>query len=191
MNGDNNMKDGQTFLLLRYSNKPVSNCIQLHIEIIEKLGYCWFGKIGDIPSDHILSMAFREDKPILVLYRKNDSYICKMTEYSLNKDHVGYPQYYYDEGISPSISFRLNSIEPCKNELFHNSIVISTGAYVEDAMYHSRISYMLCSYVDENKQPKLDEDDCRYKKDGICICRTCVNYDCICDRPKACVKQRR
>ena len=185
------MNDVQKFLLLRYSNKPVHDCILQHKIVIDKLGYCWFGKIGNIPSNNILTNVFEEEQPILVLYRKNDAYICQMDQYSFNTPKTGFPEYYEEEGIFPSISFRLTSIEPCNDELLHNSIVVSTGAYVEDVVYHSRIPFMLCAYVDESKQKKLGENDCRYRKDEYCTCRTCVNYDCLCERPNSCVKQRR
>ena len=134
---------------------------------------------------------FNCEQPMLVLYRKGAAYLCKMEKYTVNRPEQGFPEYYEEMGVFPSISFKLTSIEPCEDEVFHNSIVVSTGAYVEDVVYHSRIPFMLCSYVDEATLEKLDENDCRYRKDGFCTCRTCVNFDCLCERPKSCVKQRR
>ena len=184
------MRDRQKYLLLRYSDVE-RNCIDLHQEIIQQVGYCWFGKIGSVPSSKMLSEVFFEQSPVLVLYRKNASYICELEKYTLQTPNKGIPEYYNSKGINPSIYFCLRSITQCDNSLFHTSIVMSTGAYVEDVIYRSRIPFMLCQYIDESKMPPLAEDDCRYQKDGFCTCRSCVNYDCLCERPKQCTKQRR
>jgi len=185
------MKDGQNYLLLRYSTGTVKDCIKLHKEVLAEKGYCWFGKIGNVPSAHILQQVFDESQPVLVLYRKNAAFICNVKKYSMRTPQDGVPRYYQDEGIFPSVFFCLESIEPCDASLFHDSVVVSTGAYVEDVIFHSRIPFMLCKYVDESKLQPLGTNDCRYKKDGFCTCRTCVNYDCLCERPSSCAKQRR
>ena len=185
------MNDKQQYLLLRYSISEVPDVIEKHQEVINERGYCWFGKIGNIPSSWILNRVFEEEESYLLLYRKDAAFICKLLAYSTRKPLEGIPKYYDEEGIYPSIYFKLEYINPCDKALLHNSIVVSTGAYVEDVVFHSRIPFMLCMFVDESKLQPLGANDCRYKKDGFCTCRTCVNYECLCERPSSCAKQRR
>lgn len=40
------IKKMEKMLLVRYSDFLFSNCIEEHKKIIEKNGYCWFGKVG-------------------------------------------------------------------------------------------------------------------------------------------------
>lgn len=185
------MKDRQTYLILRYSTGLNKNCIHEHQEVLNELGYCWFGKIGNIPSNKILNAVFKEEHPMIVLYKKGAAFICEMETSSERKPQNGYPLYYDTEGVFPSIYFKLISMEVCDECLFHESIVCSTGNYVEDAIYHSRIPFMLCEYIDETTLEPLGINECRYQRDGFCSSRSSVNYNCLCSRPSSCEKQRR
>ncbi len=185
------MKDYQKYLILRYATIIEKDCIKKHQEILESEGYCWFGKIGNVPSKKILDAVFEEETPTLVLYKKGAAFICELISCSPNKQSKAYPAYYDSEKIYPSIYFKLKSITKCDDNLFHDSIVVSTGNFAEDALYHSRIPFMLAQYIDENKHEPLGIDDCRYLKASFCTYRTCVNFDCICQRPSSCIKQRR
>lgn len=180
----------QKFLLMRYSTTPQKDCIEQHKQVLKEYGCCWFGKIGSAPSERILNSVFHEENPTIVLYKKNAVFECTATEYSYEKPEHAYPAYYDQEGIMPTISFRLVSIEETQDNLLHNSIVCSTGNFAEDAVFHSRIPFMLCQYIDESAIPPLPENNCRYRKDGFCCCRTCVSYNCLCHSPQRCSKQR-
>ena len=185
------MKDKQKYLLMRYSSGYVRDCILQHRQVLQEKGFCWYGKIGNVPSDRILNTVFGEPEPQMVLYRKNAAYVCRMDKYSLKKPSEGTPTYYETEGIFLNIYFRLTAIDECDPIIFHDSIAVSTGTFVEDVVYHSRIPFMLCQYIDESKHELLDSRDCRYRKDEFCTCRSCVNYGCFCERPSTCKKQRR
>lgn len=185
------MFDGQKYLLMRYSTGYTGDIIALHKEILDQQGYCWFGKIGNIPSDRILKNVYSDVPSVLILYRKNAAFICETDKYSVRKPSDGIPAYYEKEGIFPSIYFRLKTIDVCDPTIFHDSIVVSTGTFVEDVVYHSRIPFMLCRYVDESKHELLDIRDCRYRREEMCTCRSCVNIGCYCERPSSCAKQRR
>lgn len=37
---------GQKLIAIRYSDFLQANCMELHIEKMKEIGYCWFGKIG-------------------------------------------------------------------------------------------------------------------------------------------------
>lgn len=78
------LKRGDRFLILRYSNGPY-NCIQNHREVIDKLGYFWFGKIGVAPTEKTLSEKLSEDNPLVVLYCHGDAFICQLLEVSTKR----------------------------------------------------------------------------------------------------------
>ena len=185
------LQNEQRFLLLKYSTALEKECIKMHKRVIDELGYCWFGKIGSVPSSKMLEPVFAEEKPIIILHKSNASYICESDAYSVDHKDVGVPSYYEAYDIRPTIYFRLLKIEKCDSSVFHNSIVCSTGTFVEDALFHARIPFMLCRYEDEKMHIPLGVNECRYAVDGFCTCRASVNYSCCCDRPSTCRFQRR
>lgn len=185
------MKDHQKILILRYSTNIERKCIDKHLDVLKEHGYCWFGKIGNIPSERILKNVFEEETAYLLLYKKNAAYLCTLGGYTTDPPQIGVPQYYLENGIYPTVYFKLLSIEPCAQELLRNIIVSSTGAFAEDSLYHSRIPFMLCEYIDEEIWVPLGENDCRYRREDFCSNRNCVNYKGYCERPNSCSKQRR
>lgn len=64
------LRQGQKLLVLRYGKQIISNCIELHEEKIEDIGFCWFGKLGTIPSNKSIEAVLEEDDPAIVLYAR-------------------------------------------------------------------------------------------------------------------------
>ena len=60
------LQQGQKLLVLRYGKQIIENCIELHQEIIEEIGYCWFGKLGTVPSKNPLMLCWK--RKILLLF---------------------------------------------------------------------------------------------------------------------------
>ena len=52
------MVEGQKFLVVRFGTNIVEDCVNKHQEVIEQKGYCWFGKIGVVPSKKVLQSVF-------------------------------------------------------------------------------------------------------------------------------------
>lgn len=185
------MRDHQNLLVLRYSTNIEKECIKKHSEILEENGYCWFGKIGNIPSEKIMRSVFNEETGYLLLYKKGAAYLCVLGGYTTDCPVENVPQYYKENGISPTVYFKLLSIEPCAQNVLRNIVVKSTGLFAEDALYHSRIPFMLCEYIDEENRDLLGENECRYRRDDFCTNCNCVNHKGYCERPSSCSKQRR
>lgn len=106
------LSPGQYFLVLKYSLEYEPQCIALHQEIIEKNGYCWFGKVGKSPSASIIERVMSEKKAALVLYRKGQIHLCTIDDVSYSLQTKAVPEYYLKQRISPSVYFKLCSIEP-------------------------------------------------------------------------------
>lgn len=200
------MEKGQSFILLRYSNNIVSDTIKQHQDVIEKIGFCWFGKIGVVPSKKIQKAILAEDNPRIILYTRGIAHECHLLEISEKRPSKGCPDYYEIEGICPSVYFKLASIEPIKMSELDNYSIISTGRKLLDAIWHSMTSYFFAEWSDgkktetdikqkkqqaeEEKQKTLQVNDCIYRKNGRCSLRSCVNYQYECDRPNMCLKQK-
>ena len=204
------MRIGQQFLLLRYSNNIVSDTIEKHQAVINRLGYCWFGKISTVPSVKIQKAVLDEEEPKIILYTKGVAHECSLLAITDKKPTEGCPDYYEKEGIYPSVYFKLSSIEPVESKELEQYRIISTGRLLPDAIWHSMTSYFFAEWPDTNaskdikeidfkmktsskeeKRPLLDKNDCIYRKNGKCTCRNCISYQYECERPSMCLKQKR
>lgn len=201
------MRKGQQFLLLRYSNNIVPDTIQQHQAVIDKLGYCWFGKIGVVPSAKIQKAILDEDEPRIILYTRGVAHECHLLGIAEKKPSEGCPKYYETEGVFPNVYFKLASIEPVEIPALDKYSIISTGRKLPDAIWHSMTSYFFAEWPDREKkipgekrrevQAKkekielLPTTDCVYRKNGKCTCRSCISYQYECERPSMCLKQKR
>ena len=202
------LKPGQKLLVLRYGNQIIENCIEKHIEIIDKKGYCWFGKLGLIPSKKLMDAVFSEEIPMVILYSRQGAFLCEVEESTENKPKDGYPDYYktelFDNYTYPSVYFKLKSINKIDMETVNDFTVISSGNKALDTLNNSMSSFIFVCYgerteemikahkkQDNNKREKLPENDCVYRKEMLCSLKSCVNYQYECDRPAFCSKQKR
>lgn len=203
------LQQGQRLLILRYGKQIVENCIKLHQDIIDEIGYCWFGKLGTIPSKKSIEEMLDEEKPMMVLYARGAAYICSVEVVTYDKPENGYPDYYqtelFDKLMYPSIYFKLTSIQEIEVGDLNKFTVISSGNSAANTLMHSMSSFLFVSYgksvkVDEKPKKKeqrktkrelLPENDCVYKKDGKCGLRGFVSYQFECERPSTCMRQKR
>ena len=209
------MKPGQKILVLRYGNNIVPDCIGEHQKTIEQYGYCWFGKIGTSPSAKILNAVLAEEEPQVVLYVKAKAHICNLEAVTDKQPMEGCPEYYreylFDQFIFPKIYFKLTGIEELPLSELGRCVVCSSKAPLLDTLNRSMSSFIFAELPDpdakapvpnekanktgspvrKEKRPLLDKNDCVYRKDGKCTCRSCISYQYECERPSMCLKQKR
>lgn len=202
------LQQGQRLLVLRYGKQIIENCIELHQEKVDSLGYCWFGKLGTIPSKKSIDAMLSEENPMLILYARNSAFICKVSEVVYDKPNNGFPDYYkeelFDKLSFPSVYFKLSSIESIDINELERFIVISSGNSATNTLMHSMASFLFVSYgkssyseekpkvsIQKSKKEKLTSNDCVHRKDGRCSLKGFVNYQYMCDRPANCIKQKR
>lgn len=204
------MKVGDKFLVVRFGTNIIENCIERHQEVIESKGFCWFGKIGVVPSQKVLKALMDQETPSMLLYTRNHAYECKLLECNTDKPSSGYPHYYEDElfesGMEPKSYYKLASIEEVPISELDNYIVVSSRNRLMTTLNKSMSSYFYAEYPNPDekisetqkikkqrliKKEQLSENDCRYRKDGRCGLKGCVNYQYECDRPNMCIKQKR
>lgn len=200
------LQEGQKVLIIRYGKK--NDCIKQHREVIDSIGYCWFGKIGVVPSKKAIEAITKEEAPKIVLYSQGKGYIADVSEISYEKPDDGYPEYYkaelFDELIFPKSYFKLLDIQDLSSEDLIKLMIVSSGSPAVETLNRSMSSFFFAEYgkprPTENKQNKkvvkskkkeLDINDCVYKKNGICKRKGFVSYEFECSRPSTCMGQKR
>lgn len=200
------MKKGQRFILLRYSNNFVPDTIEQHKSVITELGYCWFGKMGIVPSGRIQKAILDEDEPKIILYTRGIAHECRLLAITEKTPMIGCPAYYETEGVYPSVFFKLASIELVDISELERYHIISTGRRLSEAIWQSMSSFFFAEWPSgeksapekqvtshcskKEKREISSKRDCVYRKNGKCTCRSCINYQYECDRPSMCLKQK-
>jgi hypothetical protein len=203
-------KEGQKSVIIRYGKNIISDCIEKHMETIKENGYCWFGKIGVVPSKKVMDAVLAEDTPIVVLYSNGLAYIAALEEISLKQPDKGYPEYYqaelFEKLIYPKSYYKFTSIKKMTKEDLDKLRVVSSGSYAITTLSRSMSSFFYVEYEKtrvvierkEKKQPKKKKEkaqvainDCVYKKDGKCNKKGFVSFQFECKRPSSCMGQKR
>lgn len=206
------LQPGQKLLILRYGVNIEENCIDLHKQIILSKGYCWFGKIGIVPSKSSYAPVLGEDNPAIILYNRRAAYLCDLLDICFDKPIDGYPSYYqrafFDRYEFPRCYFKIGSITEIKKESLLGFFVVSSGNDALTTLNNARTSFLFVSYgkLNEEELEKirikkaslqrenrsvLSVNDCFYRKEGICTLKSCISYQYECERPSSCAKQRR
>ena len=207
------IKKGDRFIVLKYGT-GIYDCIKQHTEVIDKLGYCWFGKIGVALSIKAIHSKLNEERMYVILYCQGKAHLCDLLEVSEDRPETGYPTYYdsflFGRGIHPQMFFKLGSIMPMSSEELAECTILSSGKPMVETVSRSMASFFYAEYPEDRreidpletkavKKPKkavrkkaavVDKNSCVYRKDGLCTNRRCVNYQYDCDRPSSCVKQK-
>ncbi|MDD6516226.1 MAG: hypothetical protein PUG45_12620 [bacterium] len=199
------LQEGQKVLIIRYGKKP--DCIEKHCDVLTDNGYCWFGKIGVVPSKKVVDAILAEEFPKIVLYSQGKGYVADVTEIAYEKPVEGYPQYYqeelFDELVFPKSYFKLISIKHLSGEELSNLTIVSSGSSAIETLNRSMSSFFFAEYgksktiiIDKkkrksNKKQGIGINECYYRKNGKCTKRNFVNYEYKCERPSTCIGQKR
>ncbi|MDD5792673.1 MAG: hypothetical protein PUD22_08830 [Erysipelotrichaceae bacterium] len=143
------IKKMEKMLLVRYSDFLFSNCIEEHKKIIEKNGYCWFGKVGkQKPSKKFCDIVLKNERPMIFLHSAKKCYICDVENIVFEKpDDNAYPEYYndilYDKGNYPSAYFKIRSCYEIEKAVLSNFIVSSSRNLLPSSLHSSMNSIFL------------------------------------------------
>ena len=191
---------GQNLLVLKYSTKLKKDIIDQHKALIDKNGYCWYGKIGGITSEQIVYSLKAADNPAIILYTKGKLFLCDFIEMTTDRPSSGYPAYYDEEYIYPSCYFKLKSIDEASLGILDYLIVRSSGRILSNIFSKQCMaSTFFVAYEKVEELPPMPEikttkrkgvvttEICKYSRKGICGCRKSVNYRYSCERPMTCI----
>lgn len=202
------MKQGQKFIVIRFGANIIEDAIQKHIEVLNDKGYCWFGKIGVVPSEKSINYILNDENPMIILYSRNGVYKCAVSEKTRELPNDGYPNYYegelFNTARAPKICFKLSSIESIDSKILQECIVVSSRNNLQTTLNKSMSSFFFAEFpekgvfqsntaVQKTKEEKtkiVDNNSCKYKKNGKCSKKSCVNYLYECERPSMCTKQK-
>ena len=198
------LKQGQKVLVIRYGKKK--DCIEKHSEVINQIGYCWFGKIGVVPSKRIISQIMDEANPSIILYSQGHSYIASVKDIVFETPQEGYPRYYdkelFGKHVFPKSYYKLIDINLLNSDDLRKIKVVSSGSPIIETLNKSMSSFFFAEYgkcvnkrinniVNTIDNSMLGNDDCIYRKEGICSKKGFVNFKYPCERPSSCVRQKR
>lgn len=204
------IEKGDRFIVLKYST-GIHDCIKRHIDVINELGYCWFGKIGVAPSREAIYSKLNKDRMYAILYCQGKAHLCDLLEISEAKPESGYPTYYdsflFSRSIYPQMYFKLGSIMQISSKELSACTILSSGKPMLETVSRSMASFFYVEYPEDRregdllgvKKPKIaarektiavDKYSCVYRKAGLCTNRRCVNYQYDCERPSSCIKQK-
>ena len=131
---------------------PPCGTIAAHQEIIQELGYVWYGKMGSTVSEKIRSeiMESETKKILLINSGKFDRYWANIVEIKNETPEVnGIPQYYRDKTEKFKTWFKVISFEAAPKNIMSKCCVVSSGVVLGEASKRSMSPYFIIEYPEE------------------------------------------
>ena len=135
------MREGQKFLVIKYGTHIIDNCISKHRDVIKHDGFCWFGKVGTIPSDAFMKEVLAEEEPTIILCGKDGTFQCVIDEFSKDKPKKGYPEYYndllFEKVVYPSEYYRIIKMVEIEKKELNKYVCENSGNNLLNSVSHS------------------------------------------------------
>lgn len=135
-------------IALRYSEKfaPEIGTIAAHKQLIESLGYVWYGKLGSPISGKIASevMANKDPRILLIHSGKIDRYwahIIGVSRTTPPKEEI--PEYYRNMSEKFNFWFKVKYFEEAPKNVMSNCYVASSGNGLSEASKYSMSPYFI------------------------------------------------
>lgn len=136
------IKENTDIFVIRFSDKHGYKTIEEHLNILNKKGYVWYGKIGRTPSREYFDLRLPQGPIIVLLVQPGRYFITTCIAYSTSTpSDTNYPEYYKSKEFSTyNFSFwvKLTSIVEVKNsDVLENVVIKSSGNYLRSALQGS------------------------------------------------------
>lgn len=128
---------------------PECGTIAAHQELIDKLGYVWYGKMGNSVSEKVLAeiMAAEDPKILLIRSGRTERYWAKITEATHKiPERSGIPEYYRDTAGTFKTWFKVTSFELAPRDVMSKCKVASSGNTLGEVSKHSMSPYFIIEY---------------------------------------------
>lgn len=128
---------------------PECGTIAAHQEVIDKLGYVWYGKMGNPVATRIVEelKGLEDTKILLINSGKADRYWAHVSEIKKETpDLMGIPEYYRDLTEKFRTWFKVTSFEPAPRDIMSKCHVVSSGAALGEVSKHSMSPYFIINY---------------------------------------------
>ena len=142
-------------IALRYSEKfaPSEGTIQAHLNVIEKHGFVWYGKMGKIIGDKAINSLLKNGKPRILLIDsgKTQRYWAVVSDVRKEIPQDGiYPDYYKKDIDNFTIWFKVTEIQPAPSDILSRCTVASSGAILSLASKRSMSSFFMINVEEES-----------------------------------------
>ena len=138
-------------IALRYGDAFAPSCgtIYAHREILDKIGYVWYGKIGLGVSKKGVD-AVKESKRVLLIHSaKSDRYWLNVEEISnVKPPFTDFPSYYADKTDHIKTWFKVTSIENAPSDVLSKCALVSNGRPLAEVSKSSMSPYFIINFID-------------------------------------------
>ena len=141
-------------IALRYGEffSPKCGTISAHQQIIDDIGFVWYGKLGNrLSKNAILDIMNNENPRILLINSgKSDRYWAYVTEISFDVPDINcIPEYYRNARDKFSTWFKINSFEKASKDVMSKCIVSSSKMKLGEVSKHSLSPYYKIEYIED------------------------------------------
>ena len=138
-------------IALRFGEHFAPECgtISAHQEIIDKLGYVWYGKMGSVVSKKVIDVLLSTEEPKILLIRSGraERYWAYIEEVKTEKpESKGIPYYYRDNTDKFKIWFKVKKFELAEKGVMSKCLVASSGQQLGEVSKHSMSPYFIIEY---------------------------------------------
>lgn len=135
-------------LALRFSENfaPEDGTIAEHQKVLDKIGYVYYGKMGNSVSEKNINLILSQEVPKILLIHSGGikrywAYIDKIIKEQPQKTE--FPEYYHGISDKFKIWFRVIKFEEALKNIMGLCKVVSSGAVLGEASKHSMSPYFL------------------------------------------------
>ena len=137
---------------------PECGTIAAHQELLDELGYVWYGKMGNPVTKRIIDeLKAQEDTRILLINSgKAGRYWAYVSEITRDiPDLKGIPAYYRDMPEKFTTWFKITAFEPAKRDIMSKCFVVSSGAVLGEVSKHSMNPYFIINYEEKDNDTDI------------------------------------
>ena len=131
---------------------PECGTIAAHQQIIDELGYVWYGKMGNPVATRIVDelLTLDDTKILLINSGKTDRYWAHISEIKKETpERDAIPSYYRDNTEKFKTWFKVMSFEPAPKDIMSRCHVVSSGAVLGEVSKHSMSPYFIIKYEEK------------------------------------------
>ena len=141
-------------IALRFGEHFSPDCgtIAAHQQLIDKLGYVWYGKMGNPVAMRIVEeLISQEDTKILLINSgKADRYWAHISEIIKETPPIdGIPEYYRDIKEKFKTWFKVTAFESAPRNIMYRCFVASSGNAIGEVSKHSMSPYFIIEYKED------------------------------------------
>jgi hypothetical protein len=135
-------------IALRFSENfsPEAGTIAAHQQLIESLGYVWYGKLGTPIATKVVEEIMQNEDPKILLINsgKQDRYWANIIEVSRSLPPLNeIPEYYRDISEKFKCWFKVKSFEDAPRGIMSQCFVASSNSRLSEASKHSMSPYFI------------------------------------------------